>query len=346
MNKVEDMRRSLLAIPKVELHCHLELAIRQSTLREFAANKGFDVQSAGAFEQAFLIQEPMGELPSVLHKFLNTRDLLDSEAWMERVAFEVCEDMHLGSNVRVLELRYAPSFLLDKHVHMNPAGLQQAIIRGIRKAESMYPIAVGLICILQRTKSIEDNAKWVEFALRPENEFLGLDLADNEVDFDPEPFIPLFLNAKKAGLGITVHAGEPLVPGIAKNIRTAIEKMGADRIGHGLQAIQDPGVVDLLIQTGTPLELCLTSNWLTGACRDFKSHPFRSLYESGVKTTVNTDDPGIMCTSLLREYEHLQVHQQFSQEMFEMCNEWAIESSFISREKIQSVWKKTSSHSD
>lgn len=338
MNNVEEMRRSLLAIPKVELHCHLELAIRHNTLREFATAKGFDVGSPGALEEAFLIQQPMGELPSVLHKFLNTRDLLDSTACMERVAFEVCEDMYKDSNVRVLELRYAPSFLLDKHVHLSPSDLQQAIIRGIRKAESMYPMVVGLICILQRTKSIEDNAQWVEFALQPKNEFIGLDLADNEVDFDPEPFIPFFRKAKSAGLGITVHAGEPLVPGISKNIRTAIEHMGADRIGHGLQSIHDPEVIDLLIQTGIPLELCPTSNWLTGACRDFKSHPFRNLFECGVKTTVNTDDPGIMCTTLLREYEQLQMHQGVTLEMFKMCNNWARQSSFIPKEKIQSVW--------
>jgi len=323
---------------KVELHCHLELAIRQSTLRKLALERGYDVQTEQAFTDAFLIDQPMGQLQSVLHKFLNTRDILDSAELMEQVAFEVCEDMYLQSNVRVLELRYAPSFLLDKHTHMTADALQEAIQRGVTRAEATYPIAVGLICILQRTKSVQDNAYWVDFALNHRNGFMALDLADNEVDFDPEPFIPLFHRAKAGGLGITVHAGEPLIPGISKNIRTAIEQMGADRIGHGLQAIEDPKVVDLLIQTDTPLELCPTSNWLTGACASIAEHPISKLYAAGVKTTVNTDDPGIMCTHLKREFELLIDQTTLDWEALQTCLNWAFEASFIPAEKKQAAW--------
>ena len=329
---------ALDALPKIELHCHLELAVRQSTLQEFAIARGYDVKASQDFAEAFLIQAPMGELPSVLHKFLNTRDLLDSTEWIERVAFEVCEDMYIKSNVRILELRYAPSFLLDKHGHISADELQEAIQRGVEKAEATYPMAVGLICIIQRTKSVEANANWVDFAINHRNGFLALDLADNEVDFDPEPFIPLFQRAKSHGLGITVHAGEPRFTGISKNIRTAIQAMGADRIGHGLQAIEDPAVVDLLRTSGTPLELCLTSNWLTGACDSFAEHPFRRLYEAGVKTTINTDDPGIMCTDLRLEFLRLAEHQGMDLDAFEHCINWAYEASFIPEEKKRAVW--------
>jgi adenosine deaminase len=326
-------------MPKVELHCHLELALRSSTLRELAANRGHDVDSKGVFENEFLIQKPMGALPEVLHKFLNTRNVIVSEHWMERIAFEACEDMYLESNVRLIELRYAPSFLLDHHTTMRADQLQEAIQRGISKAESMYPIAVGLICILQRTKSLRENANWVDFALNHNHGFTALDLADNEVDFDPEPFIPLFNRAKKGGLGITVHAGEPRIPGISKNILTAINQMGANRIGHGLQAIQDPALIEILAKKEIPLELCPTSNWLTGATPSFKAHPFAQLYAAGVHVTINTDDPGIMCTHLLREYELLAFHQDIPISVFERCNEWAYQSSFIAQEKKELVWK-------
>ena len=329
---------AIQGMQKVELHCHLELALRKSTLRELAANQGHDVQTEGVFESEFLIQKPMGELRDVLHKFLNTRDVIVSEAWMERIAFEVCEDMYLESNVRILELRYAPSFLLDHHTSMKADRLQEAIQRGVSKAEALYPIAVGLICILQRTKSIEENARWVDFALNHRNGFIALDLADNEVDFDPEPFIPLFRRAKKGGLGITVHAGEPLIPGISKNMITAIEQMGADRIGHGLQAIENPALIEMLAQKGIPLELCPTSNWLTGATSSFEAHPFKELYAAGVQVTINTDDPGIMCTNLLREYHLLAFHQNISIPIFQQCNDWAFEASFIAEAKKKSVW--------
>ena len=274
--EAQSVNPAIQAMPKVELHCHLELAIRQDTLKTFALERGYDVADDAKFAEAFLIQSPMGELPSVLHKFLNTRDVLDAADCIEQVTFEVCEDMYLHSNVRILELRYAPSFLLDKHTHISPDALQEAIQRGVARAEAMYPMAVGPHLHLQRTKSAEDNAYWVDFALNHKNGFLALDLADNEVDFDPEPFIPLFQRAKAGGLGITVHAGEPRVDGISKNITTAIEAMGADRIGHGLQAIEDPQVMELLVRTETPLELCPTSNWLTGACDGCMPTPSRN----------------------------------------------------------------------
>ncbi len=327
-------------MPKVELHCHLELAIRQSTLREFGLKGGLNVGTPDAFSNAFLIHEPMGELKSVLHKFLNTRDVITEEEWMERVAFEVCEDMYIGSNVRILELRYAPSFLLDHHTHMDPNRLQEAIVRGVERAERTYPIAVGLICILQRTKSVAENARWVDFALNPDKGFIALDLADNEVDFDPEPFIPLFKEAKNGGLGITVHAGEPNVPGISRNIRTAIEQMGADRIGHGLQAIKDSTIIDLIIERDVALELCPTSNWLTGACSSIGSHPFKALFDAGVKTTINTDDPGIMCTTLLNEYELLARECGIDLACFEACNAWAFDVSFIPQQKKEDAWNR------
>ena len=331
-------------MPKVELHCHLELAIRLSTLRELASNHGFDVNSTGVFESEFLIQKPMGALPEVLHKFLNTRDVIHSEHWMERIAFEACEDMYLKSNVRLIELRYAPSFLLDHHTTMRADQLQEAIQRGVAKAEALYPIAVGLICILQRTKSIQENANWVDFALNHKHGFTALDLADNEVDFDPEPFIPLFTKAKKFGLGITVHAGEPRIPGISKNIFTAINEMGATRVGHGLQAIENPKLIEFLAEKEIPLELCPTSNWLTGATLSYEKHPFTKLYDAGVRVTVNTDDPGIMCTNLLNEYRLLAFHQNTSISIFEQCNDWAYSASFIAQEKKDLVWK--SAHSD
>ena len=340
MFKPTPSSEELKLMPKVELHCHLELAIRPSTLLEFARGHGLDVSTDEAFAEAFLIQKPMGALQSVLHKFLNTRDVICEAHWMERVAFEVCEDMFLQSNVRILELRYAPSFLLDHHTDMHADQLQEAIIRGVERAEQTYPMAVGLICILQRTKPVEENEKWVDFALKPQNRFIALDLADNEVDFNPEPFIPLFQKAKEGGLGITVHAGEPKVAGISRNIRIAIEQMGADRIGHGLQAIEDPEVIDLLIKRGIPLELCPTSNWLTGACSSLETHPFKALYDAGVKTTINTDDPGIMCTNLLNEYELLAAKCGIEVACFEACNKWALEFSFIPDQKKNSAWNK------
>lgn len=326
-------------LPKVELHCHLELALRRSTLRELATEVGLDVATDAAFDAAFLVREPMASLPEVLHKFLNVRDVLRTREIVERITYEICKDFYLESNCRILELRYAPSFLLDVHPEIGADGLLEAIERGVHRAETEFPMAVGLIVLLQRIKSAKENQRWLDFALANQGRIVGVDLADNEVDYPPEPFIPLFQKARKAGLGVTIHAGEPAVEGIAKNIAVSIQEMGAHRIGHGLQAIHDPEVIALLVETGTPLELCPVSNWLTQAVPTIAAHPIRRLMEAGVKTTINTDDPGIMCTDLNREYELLVQEHGFTRAEFQQCNQWAFETSFIDDAKKRAVWE-------
>ena len=322
----------------MELHCHLELAFRKATLRGWALDKGMAVAREEDFDREFLIKEPMDDLPTVLHKFLNTRDVIDTEAKVEQLTFEACEDMFLLSNVRILELRYAPSFLLDAHPSMDADRMLEAILRGTARAEATYPMVVGLIGLLQRIKSVEDNAFWCDWILERKAHFVGMDLADDEVSYPASPFAPLFQKAKAQGLGITVHAGEPDVPGAAKNILIALDELGADRIGHGVQAIHDAEVVARLAKDGVPLELCPWSNVLTRAVPDLKSHPFKRLMDAGVRTTVNTDDHGVMDISLIQECENLITHLGVSMEDIRQCNQWAREASFIAEDRIQAVW--------
>ena len=325
-------------MPKVELHCHLELAFRKSTLRGWALEKGMDVAREEDFDREFLIKAPMDDLPTVLHKFLNTRDVIDTEAKVEQLTFEACEDMFLLSNVRILELRYAPSFLLDAHPAMDADRMLEAILRGMARAEAAYPMVVGLIGLLQRIKSVEDNAFWCDWILERKSHFVGMDLADDEVSYPASPFAPLFQKAKAQGLGITVHAGEPYVPGAAKNILVALDELGADRIGHGVQAIHDAEVVARLAKDGVPLELCPWSNVLTRAVPDLKSHPFKQLMDAGVRTTVNTDDHGVMDVSLIQECAHLTTHLGVALEELRQCQQWARQASFIAEDRIQAVW--------
>ena len=325
-------------MPKVELHCHLELAFRKATLRGWALEKGMSVAHDEDFDREFLIKEPMDDLPTVLQKFLNTRDVIDTEAKVEQLTFEACEDMFLLSNVRILELRYAPSFLLDAHRSMDADCMLEAILRGMARAEAAYPMVVGLIGLLQRIKSVEDNAYWCDWILERKAHFVGMDLADDEVSYPASPFAPLFQKAKAQGLGITVHAGEPRVPGAAKNILVALDELGADRIGHGVQAIHDAEVVARLAKDGVPLELCPWSNVLTRAVPDLKSHPIKRLMDAGVRTTVNTDDPGVMGSTLIQECQHLIQHLNLGIKDLHRCNQWARQASFISTQRIQQVW--------
>ena len=330
----------LFNIPKVELHCHLELAYRPETMKSWAIEDRDLPEGCSdeEFKTKYMILSPMNDLPTVLKKFLVTRDRIKTLERIEQLTFEACEDMYLISNVRILELRYAPSFVLEVYPELGADRMHEAIMRGCNRAEAKYPMAVGILCLLQRIKPVSENEYWADFAIERKGEILGLDLADDEVAYPPDPFAHIFQKAKSAGLGITIHAGEPSVPEAPGNIITAIEKLGADRIGHGVQAIHDPRVIDSLVRKEIPLELCPTSNVLTKAVNSIEDHPIKRLMELGVKTTINSDDPGVMGISLMTEYNLAFNGLKMSLEQLEKCNLWAADSSSICNEKKARVF--------
>ena len=327
---------ALRALPKVELHCHLELTARPALLQELLAAKGRSLSEA-EFRRTLLITEPVGDLPTLLNIFLGHRDLLDSAEVVERMTYECCEDMS-RNGVRILELRYAPSFLCDAHPALKPDDMHAAILRGIARAEQDFPIAVGLICLLQRIKSVRENRYWLDFAVEKKADILAMDLADNELAVGPAPFIPLFDKAKSEGFAVTIHAGEAEGPQAAKNIRDSIELLHADRIGHGVRILEDRDVLDFVRERGTVLELCPTSNWLSGVCPTKEAHPFRTIMEQGIRTTVNTDDPGIMNNELMDEYRLLRDGMGFTKAEFEQINQWARDASFLPEDRKAQVW--------
>lgn len=281
----------------------------------------------------------MGALSSVLNKFLDTQLLLGSTEILERIAYEACVDAY-KEGIRVLELRYAPTFVRLRHDHLSFEKIQSAIVKGVARAEKDFEMAVGLICIIQRISPIDEAERVANFAIDHKDTFVGLDLADNEEGFDSKPFAPFFIKARDAGMGITVHAGEINTPKAPGYVRDAVEHLGATRIGHGVQIHRDPEMIEYVKSRKIVLELCLTSNYLTQAVPgDLKAHPLKKLIAAGVLATINTDDPGIFDTDMNKEYRLLHELFDFTTSDFAKCNTLAAQASFISREKINRVWK-------
>lgn len=327
------------ALPKAELHCHLELCFRHSTLVEIGPTVGLDVpKDPGVFRDTWLIAKPMDNLASVLNRFLAIQKMWASEELIERLTFEACEDA-AAQNVRIMEFRYAPTFIAMDHPKLNFEKIHSAVVKGVQRAKNLN-IAVGLIGTLQRILPYEKNAEVCDFIIANKGTFVGMDLADAEVGFDCRPFAPLFHKAKAAGLGITIHSGEENVPEAPEFVRHAIDELGAERIGHGLQIVKDPKMVEFVRSRNIPLELCPTSNWLTSAVPSLAEHPFRKLMEAGVRTTINSDDPGIFAIDLTNEYGVLQKHLGFTESEFNRCNDVAAFHSFIPLEKKQKVWPR------
>jgi adenosine deaminase len=332
-------REFLRNLPKVELHRHLECSMRLSTLTELATDLGMDVpQTDSGLHNQFLVLEPMRDLESVLQKFLRTQKVLESEEILARITYEAIEDA-VNDGIKILELRFAPTFITDGHPNLNFEKVLRGIRKGVEHAKEL-PIAVGFISIIQRILSTEIAERVLDFTLENKDFFMALDLADNEQGFDPLNFAKIFSRARENGLGITVHAGEADFPGSAINVKNSIEVLGAQRIGHGLQIYKDPDVMTLLKRKGIPLELCLTSNWLTQATESLETHPVRKLMEAGVPVTLNTDDPGIFGIDLTHEYGLWHRIHEFTKDEFDLCNDLAAASSFIPLIKKQKYWPR------
>ncbi|MBX9767033.1 MAG: adenosine deaminase [Bdellovibrionales bacterium] len=332
-------RDDIIKIPKAELHRHLELTYRVSTLQEIAKTLKFDLpwDDNQKFADSVVIRTPMKDLETVLKKFLSVQRLLSSEEILERLAFEAVEDAY-NEGLRILEYRYAPTFLEEGHSHMDFEKIHRALMKGLRRGEATYPIAVGMIGIIQRIKPIADAERVTRFVLDHKEDFVGLDLADSEQGFDSRPFAKYFDQAKSAGLGITIHSGEVPHPKAPSWVSSAIQILGAQRIGHGLMIIHDQKVMDEVIEKKVTLELCPTSNWLTNAVPDTRSHPFRKLQEKGVPVTLNSDDPGIFGIDLSHEYMVLHRDLGYSLEELTKLGEAAARASFIPISKRRKVW--------
>lgn len=321
------------SLKKTELHRHLDCSIRPSTLRELLTAAGESVPASPAdFAAKYLVKEPMRDLGAVLGKFLAAQKALSSREILCRITKECVEDAH-AEGIDLMELRYAPTFIHDGHEHMSFDEIHAGILDGL-KATRHLPVKVGLIAIFQRIKPVKVAESVLDFVLNNKDTFVGVDLADNEDGFEPRPFEPLFAKAKAHGLHITVHAGEAPIASAADNVRTAIDRLHAERIGHGLQ-IANPEVprsretLDYVVKKGVLLEICPTSNVLTNAVPSVSAHPLPKLRAAGAKVSINTDDPGVFDFNLSHEYDAVADALGFTASDFESMNQDARHASFL-----------------
>lgn len=315
--------------PKVELHRHLDCSMRFSTMLDIA--RELDLKLPASVEEQkkfFLLTHPLENLGMVLGKFRMAQTLLYRYEVLERLAFECVQEAAL-ENTRVLELRYSPTFIQDGHPNLKWDEIHQAFLRGIRKAQKSYDIAVGLIIIIQRTLPLETANSIVDFAINYKGSVVGIDLADNEDGYEATRFEAGFQRAKAAGLQVSVHAGEVPTPQSVLNVEHAILRLGATRIGHGIQSIKSNKVIKLLVEQKIPLEVCPTSNYLTQVVPKLSQHPLRALANEGVLLTLSTDDPGVFDYTLTQELETVKTVLGFSEAEIIAMQETAFRHSFI-----------------
>jgi adenosine deaminase len=288
------------SMPKIDLHRHLEGSLRLSTLMEVARQQKLDLPTDAHALQDFVqiaATDPR-TYQNFLSKFRTLRAFYRSPQLIQRFIREAIEDA-AKDQVVYLELFFTP-VALAQACDFPMAEVVKWVIEAANVASNANGIMVNLIASVNRHESIALAEEVVNVALQHLGRgIVGLDMSGNEVDFPSEPFEGLFRDAKAAGMRITVHAGEWAG---AESIGYALERMGAERIGHGVRILEDGNVVALARERGTYFEVCLTSNLQSGVIDSLAKHPLPEMIQAGLQVTLNTDDPGISSITLSHEY--------------------------------------------
>jgi adenosine deaminase len=264
--------------------------------------------------------------------------LVDYDA-CRRVAYENVEDAQ-REGIDYVELRFSPWFMAEAH-NLDPAGVVEAVVDGVEAGAQKYGVKVNLIGILSRTYGPDAAWKELDALLRYRDHLVGLDLAGDEANWPGAFFVDHVRRARDAGLRITIHAGEAAGP---ESVWQALRELKADRIGHAVEAIQDPALMDYMAEHQVPIESSLTSNVQTSTVPDYASHPIRQFVERGLLVTLNTDDPGISAIDLRHEYEVAAPAAGLVSGQIQRIQRNALAASFLSdREKLELLASKSGS---
>jgi adenosine deaminase len=286
--------------PLIDLHRHLDGSVRLETILDLGRLHKIPLpgNSLDELRPHVVVTTPQPGLIEFLAKFKwMTAVLADYDA-CRRVARENVEDAH-REGIRYIELRFSPAFMADAH-NLDPSRVTAAVIEGAREGEAATGVKANLIGILTRTYGPVRARRELRALLDHKNEITALDLAGDEGNWPAELFVEHFKEGRGAGWQVTVHAGEAAG---AQSIVTAIEQLGATRIGHAVRAAEDAAVMDLLRERRIGIEANLTSNVQTSTVPDYASHPLKKFLESGLLATINTDDPGISGIDLAYELD-------------------------------------------
>jgi adenosine deaminase len=319
------------AIPKVELHCHLEGTVRPATVVDLARKHGRDLPTEDPTELY-----RFGSLNAFLDIFWLVQSLIgDRDDWA-RVGYEATIDA-APHGLRYREGFFTPARHLEAGQSL--AEIIAGLTEGIDAAERETGVRTALICDIDRSYGPIAAVELAEdlVALRRDgraDRVIGLGMDSTERGVDPTDFVPAYQVAREAGLRVTGHAGEDTGP---ENIAAAIDALALERIDHGIAVIEDPALVERLAEARIPFNVCPSSNVvIANRYGSVAEHPFRRMREAGLLVTINTDDPAMTDANLGREYRL--VAEQLGYGYDEMC--------LVAVEGIDATWLDESERGD
>jgi aminodeoxyfutalosine deaminase len=294
---MEDTGNSSLAqYPKIELHVHLEATVRPETLLEVARRN----------EYALPAETPEGvralydyrDFDHFIEVWILTTNAFRRADDFRRVVVEYAEEAKRHGAVYI-EGIFSPIERTWRGVGWDD--IFSGYCDGAQEASERHGVEVLLTPDITRGASLEDGLELVRYAAKyRERGIVAVGLGGEEALYPPEKFEQAFAEAREAGLASVPHAGEVVGP---PSIWGAIDVLEADRVRHGIRALEDPALVRELEAREVVLDVCPISNLRTGVVKSLEEHPLPRLIDAGLLCTVSTDDPEMFDTDLTREYE-------------------------------------------
>ncbi|XP_074499487.1 adenosine deaminase [Sebastes fasciatus] len=326
--------------PKVELHVHLDGAIRVQTILDVAKRRGISLPANTVEEmtQIIILQQP-ATLTKFLGKFAEYMHVVagDREA-IKRIAYEFVEDK-AKEGVIYVEVRYSPHFLANTKVDpipweqkegdLSPDEVVHLVNEGLSEGERAFNIkARSILCCMRHMPSWSMDV--VELCKKYHHKgVVAIDLAGDEslnIEANPE-HRKAYEEAQRCGIHRTVHAGEVGPPCVVKE---AVEVLKAERVGHGYRTLEDPVLYKNLLAQNMHFEVCPVSSKLTGACDpDFTKHPVITFRKDKANYSLNTDDPLIFNSTLHLDYSTAHKYMGFTEEEFKRLNIGSAKSCFL-----------------
>lgn len=321
-------------LPLTDIHRHLDGNIRIETILELGQkfNLALPATTIDTLRPFVQVIEAEPNLVAFLSKLdWGVAVLGDLEACYQ-VAYENVEDAK-NAQIDYAELRFSPYYMALKH-NLPVQGVVEAVVAGVAAGSRDFNVKTNLIGIMSRSYGTEACQIELDGLLSQKDKLVAVDLAGDELGKPGDLFVNHFKQVRDAGLRVTVHAGEAAG---AESMWQAIKELGAERIGHGVKAIDDLKLMDYLAANKIGIESCITSNLQTSTIADITNHPIKTFLNHGVMASLNTDDPAVEGIELPYEYEVAAIQAGLSLAQIKQAQINGLEMSFLSAQEKQAL---------
>lgn len=297
------MNEEILAMaPKVELHCHVDGSVSAATMQVIMQRSGLSKPDLKTLQSQLSASGHPGSLAKYLAAFRLPNQYLVT---LDAIKLAILDVARQAAHEHVIyaELRFSPQVFAQGNLSMREC--VSAAVDAKIAAEAKFPIHLGLLLCAMHGRSRADNLQVEQLAVAFKDQgVVGLDLAGDEARDSMSEYRYLFTQARQDGLQYTIHAGET---GVAENVLTALS-FGASRIGHGIAAVKDSGVLSGVSYYHPLFELCPTSNFQTGAAKSWAEYPIPLFDQYDICWNLNTDNRTVSQTTLTKEWENAAQH--------------------------------------